>query len=205
MGRSYPRFLLSKSTKAKSKGTFIIHTLDPAFLAEPFFDDARRLIDISVIDIFGNNGTYYWEKARAIASNEIPDWWKYCGIHESTDKRDILLSKLSSLSFLRNSEEYTVEDVYEMIKIIYPTKAKRIYKQIDSYGIKHDFERISTLLLSTIGKKYCTNDTVKAAFSIAGFESISDGPNEHYNISEGESNLIRKIGLFAVNNSVKTF
>jgi hypothetical protein len=200
MGRYFPRFLLSRSTQAKSKGTFIIHTLDPGFIAEPTFDEARRIIDIHVVHVF-EQGTFYQEKAKEIAEKEIQKWWKYSGIHDSCDPRDRLISKLSALSFLRdNSSQFTVDQATEVIKILYPTKAKRLNTDVSSYGIKHDLERLSLLFLPGLSTKYCSNDTIKEAFAKEGFKHSSDGPNEFYNISEKECHLVRKIAFYLVNN-----
>lgn len=203
MGRAIPRFLLSKSTQSKSKGTFIIHTLDPQFIAEPEFDEIRQIIDCHIVEVF-QGGTLYSDKAREIADKEIPTWWRYSGIHDSSDLRDKIIASLSKFVFLSNVEkEFTVEEAQEVLRIIFPTKAKNLNRSVDSYGIKHDFERISMLFNSGGKKKYCNNETIKKALAKEGFRTKQDSegsPNVVANISEAELKLIRKIGFYRVNN-----
>lgn len=200
MGRSYPRFLLSRSTQGKSKGTFIIHTLDPGFIAEPAFDDARRIIDIEVIKVF-ENGTYYEDKALEIAKTEVPKWWRYSGIHDSADPRDRIVSKLSTLFFLSDeSQPFTIEEAQETIRILFPTKANKIYNLTTSYGIKHHLERLSMMFNPKSSSKYCGNDVIKEAFKREGFDHKVDGQNECYNILEKEYKRVSKMAFQIVNN-----
>jgi hypothetical protein len=203
MGRAYPRFLLSKSTQAKSKGTFVIHTLDPQFIGELSFNDARQITDVHVIEAF-HQGTYYYNKACEIAEKEIPNWWKYSGIHDSCDLRDKLIAGLSKLPFITNyKEHFTVEEAREIMKIAYTGRAKNLYYDVNTYGIKHDFERISTLFNKTGQSKYCSNDTIKEALELEGFKTKTDktgSPNLIANFVESEVNRLRKIGFYSVNN-----
>jgi hypothetical protein len=203
MGRAYPRFLLCKSTQPKSKGTFIIHTTDPQFIAEPEFNDARQIVSVHVIEAF-QQGTFYYSKACEIADKEIPTWWKFSGIHDSCDSRDKLIASLAKLSFISNyREHYTIEEAREVIKVAYPTRAKNIYHGVNTYGIKHDFERISTLFNKSGQSKYCSNDTVIKALELEGFKTKLEepgSPNFIANFSESEVNRMRKIGFYCVNN-----
>ena len=210
MGRAFPRFLLSKSTQPKSKGTFIIHTLDPAFIAEPTFNEIRQIIDIHIVEVW-QQGTYYSDKAREIADKEIPNWWKYSGIHDSCDPRDQVISKLSKLDFLRNvREHFTVEEAQQVIRIIFPNKAKNFYRGSTSYGIKHDFERISEMFNSDGIAKYCGNDVIKTALKLEGFKTKEEAPNSpniFANLVEQEVKLIQSFGYYRVNhfNALETF
>lgn len=204
MGRAYPRFLLSKSTQSKSKGTFIVHTLDPQFVAEPEFNDARQIIGVHVIQAF-QQGTHYYNKACEIAEKEIPNWWKFSGVHDSCDPRDKLIAGLARLPFMSNyREHFTVEEAREVLRIAYPTKAKNLFHDVNTYGIKHDFERISTLFNKSEHTKYCSNDTIKEALELEGFKTKVDSPgspNLIANFAESEVNRFRKIAFFSINNS----
>ncbi len=202
MGRAYPRFLLSKSTQSKSKGTFIVHTLEPQFIAEPQFNDVRQLIDLHVIEVF-KEGTFYRDQANEIAAKEIPNWWKFSGIHDSCDPRDKLIAGLSKLTFISNYREHFVEEAREVIKLAFPTKAKNLNHDVTTYGIKHDFERISTLFIKTDSTKYCSNDTIKKALELEGFKTKVEepgSPNLIANLAEAELNRFRKIAFYSANN-----
>ena len=204
MARTYPRFLLSKASQSKSKGTFIIHTLEPPFIAEPLFNDLRQIIDVNILKVWEED-LLPFVKAGEIAEKEIPKWWKYSGIHDSSDPRDQLISKLSKLDFLRDYHSaFTVEEAQEVIKIVFPTKAKNFYHGSNSYGLKHNFERLSMLFISGLYKnKYCSNDTIKSALINEGFRTKQDSPNSPNivaNICEAEIKIIRKFGYYRVNN-----
>lgn len=203
MGRAYPRFLLSKSTQAKSKGTFIIHTLDPVFIAEPAFNEIRQIIDVHVVEVY-QQGTFYFDKATQIADKEIPTWWKYSGIHDSCEPADKIISKLQKLDFLKRKEsDYSIEEAQEVIKIVFPNKANAYNKNITSYGLKHCLERISQLFISENINKYCSNNTLKHALKLQGFKTKEDGPgspNVIANISEKDLNIIEPIGFYRINN-----
>lgn len=205
MGRSIPRFLLSHVSNTKTKGTFIVHTLDPGFVAEIVLDEARQIQEIEIIKVF-ESGSYYKEEARSIADQQIRDWWKYSGMSLSCDPRDKIISKLSSFAFLKdNSTEFSVDEAREMIRVAYPTKAKRIYSEVNSNGIKHDFERISGLFLKGATKKYCTRQTVEEAFAKEGFEVRTESDGNTFNISEKECSRFRKLCFFIANNPIKNF
>ncbi len=207
MGRAYPRFLLSKSTQAKSKGTFIIHTLNPAFIAEPEFNEIRQIVGVHIVEVF-EKGTFYYDKAREIAYKEIPNWWKYSGIHDSYDSRDKIISGLSKLLFLNDrSKEFTVEEAREVLKIVFPTKAKNFCHEVTTYGIKHDFERISSLFNKSGDTKSCNNETIKEGLVLEGFntkEQSPNSPNLIANLADAEVNRLRKMSFYRINNLTAT-
>lgn len=203
MGRQFPRFLLCNSSTAKSKGLFIVHSLEPRFIAIPEFSEGRGIQDCRVIEVWSDGYNKYDGKVLQVVE-EIPNWWKYSGIHESNDPRDKVISGLSKLKFLKDSStHFTIEQVQEVIKIVFPTKAKRVNDSRSSYGLKHDVERISSIFISRHSNKYCSNDTLKEAMANEGFKATKEdpnSPNEHYNISEKELNIISKLGFNRINN-----
>jgi len=206
MGRKYPRFLLCNTTTGKSKGTFIIHTLEPQFICKPEFTDGRGIEDVWILEIW-SDGFDRFSPEVVQAKEDINDWWRYSGIHDSPDPRDKVISGLSKLDFLKDATtHYTVEQAQEVIKIIFPSRAKSINTTKTSYGLKHDLERLSGMFLSGDRRKYCSNDTLKEAMKNEGFHSRQDGPNspnEFYNITEKELNLMRKLTFYRANHSFK--
>ncbi len=203
MGRQFPRFLLCSSINAKSKGVFIIHSLEPRFICKPVFNKGRLLGDCDVLDIW-TEGVHKYSIEVSNVIDDLRKWWRYSGIHESSNPKDQIISKLSKLDFLRDADNhFTLEEAQEVVKIIFATKAKNINTSRSSYGLKHDFERLSRMFLSGSRSKYCSNDILKDAMKKEGFNSKLDSPNspnEFYNISEKELNMIDDIATFIANN-----
>ena len=189
MGRKYPRFLYCDAINTKSEGPFIIHTLSPKFICQPEFDKKRRLISVQIVD--------NWDSAtfseRYTIQEEISKWFNFSGRQYSAHPKDRILSQLSGLEFLSdNSIPFTVDQAVEVVKICFPTKTKTINQHHTSYGLKHLMERISDLYTKPYNK-YCSNDTMKAAFELLGFNSTAIGPNCQYNISEKDYNNINEL------------
>jgi hypothetical protein len=84
MARQHPRFLLSSSTTGKSKGFFIIHTLEPRFIATPEFNEGRNIEECRVLDVW-SEGFDKWHPDVREALEEVNNWWKYSRIHDSND------------------------------------------------------------------------------------------------------------------------
>lgn len=196
MGKQFPRFLISNATNTKVKGPFIIHTFQPKFICKPLFDPKRNLIDITSIEMFcPEDNELKYVNAHSVF-NEMREWYKFSGLHQSDNAEDRLLSEVHSLKFLNDEElkPYTVEQVQTVIGIIFPSKAKNIYYGSSSYGLKHLMEHISqTILGKGRVNKYCSNDILKAAFELEGFKCRDDGPNEHYNILASEINRAKRL------------
>lgn len=208
MKRSYPRFLLSKSTQTKSKGIFIIHTLEPAFIAVPTFNQIRQIEYVDVIKVWPE-GFKYLDEARVIAKQEIPKWWRYSGIHDSYDPIDKIITQLQKLDFLRTgpSPHYTIDQAQEVIRIIFPRKTDNFFHDRTSYGLKHDLEAISQLFNDKDLYKYCGNDVLKQALINEGFkikESFPGSPNVIVNISQHDVHMIESLAYYRVNNFNKT-
>lgn len=196
MGKEFPRFLISNATNTKNKGPFIIHTLPPKFICKPLFDVKRRLYDLTSIEMFNpEDNALKYVKAHGVLE-EMREWYRYSGIHQSDNLEDKILSEMDTLKFLSTEqrEDFTVEQVQSIIKIIFPTKAKSLYYGSSSYGLKHFMEHISQSFLKK-GRinKYCSNDTLKEAFEIEGFKHKEDGPNRYYNILASEINRAKKL------------
>ena len=196
MGKQFPRFLISNSTNTKTKGPFIIHTLPPKFICKPLFDGKRNLIDLTAIEMFNEEyNSLKLVKAYDVLE-EMREWYKYSGVHQSDNAEDKMLSEVHNLKFLSDEElkPFTVEQVQAIIRIIFPTKAKTIYHGSSSYGLKHFMEHISQTILGK-GRinKYCSNDTLKEAFEIENFKHKEEGPNRHYNILASEINRAKKL------------
>ena len=190
MGRKHPRFLYCDTINTKSEGPFIIHALFPKFICKPEFDKKRNITDFLLIDNWDNAGL----EERWQIEGEIRKWFHFSGRQYSQHPKDKLLVQLSSLEFIKDYEmSYTVEQATDVIRICFPTKTKGINDKHSSYGLKHLLEHISELFTPDITKKYCSNDTMKAAFESEGFDFTSNGPNCFYNISEKEFNNINEL------------
>lgn len=185
MGRKHPRFLYCEAVETKSEGPFIIHALPPKFICKPSFDEKRNLTGVRYLE--------WWDEEPILGTRwkieeEIRTWFRYCGRKYSTHPQDVLLSKLSELQFLKEYQTpYTVEQATIVVKICFPTELKNINHSHSSYGLKHLLERISEMFTSDYNRKYCSNDTMKAAFEKAGFSierNSPHSPNYSYNISD---------------------
>jgi hypothetical protein len=185
MARKYPRFLLANPSNTKSSGPFIIHTLEPRFISTPKFDEQRNLIHSSLLEAWTTD--YDIMEVHKIM-HELPQWYKHSGIYQSNHEDDQVLSAVYQMDFLQEyTNPFTVEEVRELIRALFPTKSKSIYRMSNSYGLKHLFERITWKIIPTRGaKKYCSNDTAIEAFQLEGFQSEKcgpDSPNWFMNIS----------------------
>jgi hypothetical protein len=128
--------------------------------------------------------------------DEMKEWYKYSGIHQSDNAEDKVLSEIYKLSFLKDDavSAFTVDEVQAVIRIILPTKAKTIYNGSSSYGLKHLMEHISkTVLGNGLINKYCSNDVLKDAFENENYRHIQEGPNRYYNILASEINRAKKL------------
>lgn len=188
MAKKFPRFLISDPTNVKTKGPFIIHTLDPQFICRPEFDKKRHVVDCTLLEMFSDKGSI--SEAYDIMK-EIPEWYKYSGVHQSSNAEDRIISDVANCEFLKDyRNHYTVNDAREIIRILFPTKAKRIYEGSSSYGIKHLFEHVSQSVIDRgfMVKKYCGNKTVIDAFEMEGFKMKEEGPNRYMNLLASEVN-----------------
>jgi len=193
MAKKFPRFLISDPTNVKFRGPFIVHTLEPQFICRPEFDQKRHVADCILLETFDKSSS---ENEVHEIMKEIPEWYKYSGIHQSNHTEDKLLSEVDGCEFLKDhSTHYSVEDARKIIRILFPTKAKKIYEGSSSYGIKHLFEHISeTIINSKFGtKKYCSNNTVIEAFENEGFKMKEEGPNRCMNLLASEINRAKKL------------
>lgn len=188
MAKKFPRFLFSDPTNTKQRGPFIIHTLEPRFICRPEFDTKRNLIDCRILEIFDKE--YSFVEIDLILK-EVPDWYKYSGIHQSNNADDRLLREILKCEFLKDFEtHYTVDEARTIVKLLFPTKAKRIYEGSSSYGLKHLFEHVSQTIIADglMTDKYCGNDVIIKAFELEGFKTIQEGPNRYMNILASEVN-----------------
>jgi len=190
MGRKYPRFLYCDAMNTKSEGPFIIHALHPKFICKPDFDKKRNVTALLLIDNWDNAGL----EERWKVEEEIRKWFHFSGRQYSSHPKDRLLVQLSLLDFLKEYEiAYSIEEAIDVIRICFPTKTKTINDKHSSYGLKHLLEHISELHTPKNTKKYCSNDTMKAAFEAEGFNFTTNGPNCSYNISEKDFNNIHEL------------
>lgn len=196
MGKQFPRFLISNATNTKSKGPFIIHTLPPKFICKPLFDAKRNLVDLTAIEMFNEEDAKLKHVKSAKVFDDMREWYRYSGVHQSDNLEDKIVSDIYSLQFLKEEAltDFTVEQVRDVIKIILPTKAKTIYNGSSSYGLKHFMEHISQTVLGN-GRinKYCSNDVLKDAFELEKFRHMEEGPNRYYNILASELNRAKKL------------
>jgi hypothetical protein len=193
MAKKFPRFLISDPTNVKFRGPFIVHTLEPQFICRPEFDEKRHVVDCFLLETFGNDNLA--NEASEIMK-EIPEWYKHSGIHQSNHAEDKLLSEIGGCEFLKDHlTHYSVEDARKIIRILFPTKAKKIYEGSSSYGIKHLFEHISETIsgLKFSTKKYCSNNTVIEAFEKEGFRMKEEGLNRYMNLLASEINRAKKL------------
>lgn len=196
MAKQFPRFLISNATNTKIKGPFIVHTLPPKFICKPLFDEKRNLVDITHIEMFNEEDkSLKYVNAHSVF-DEMKEWYKYSGVHQSDNIEDKVLSEIHKLNYLNDEAvtPFSVEQVQEIIKIILPTKAKNIYNGSSSYGLKHLMEHISQTVLGN-GRinKYCSNEVLKNAFEIEKFRYTQEGPNRYYNILASELNRAKKL------------
>lgn len=196
MGKQFPRFLISNATNTKNKGLFIIHTLPPKFICKPIFDAKRNIQDLTAIEMFNEEDEPLKHVKAYEVLEDMRDWYRYSGVHQSDNVEDKIVSEMHKLDFLKDEQltPFTVEQVQSVIRIIFPTKAKTIYQGSSSYGLKHFMEHISQTMLGK-GRinKYCSNDTLKKAFELEGFKHKEEGPNRCYNILASEINRAKKL------------
>jgi len=193
MKKQFPRFLFSDPTNVKEKGPYIVHTLEPQFICKLEFDKKRHVIDCRVLEIFDKNFSLLdvWP-----ISKEIPEWYKHSGIHQSSNIEDKVLSEMSKCEFLQNHDEhYTVDEARQVVRILFPSKAKKIYEGSSSYGLKHLLEHVSEVVANVkfSTKKYCSNDTMIAAFEKEGFRMKEAGPNRYMNLLASEVNRAKRL------------
>lgn len=193
MSRGYPRFLFSNPTNVKSEGPFIIHTLEPQFIVKPEFDEKRNIIDCRLLKVWSEE---YDKGMVCQIVQEIPSWFKLSGNQQSSNQDDVLISSISMLSFLKDrSSHFTVDQAKILIRLLFPTKTKKIYEGSSSYGIKHLFEHVSMTVINSGQRenKYCSNQTILKAFEEEGFKWEQEGPNRYMNISAKEVNRAYKL------------
>jgi hypothetical protein len=184
MARKYPKFLWANPTQTKSEGPFIVHTQEPRFIAKPIFDGKRRLRYTEVIEVWTENLDL---DVVMDIQEEIPAWFNLSGREQSVHEDDKLLCAITRLSFLKDTHpHFTVDQARAVVQALFPTKARTIYQGSSSYGLKHLFEYVSRALTKNEGYKYCSNETLIAAFDLEDFKSKQDGPNRYFNISKKE-------------------
>lgn len=192
MARKYPKFLWSNPTNAKSDGPFIVHTQEPRFLAKPHFDEQRNLNSITILEMWDNTYGHFDPEVQEI-EEEIFKWFEHSGRSISIHPHDKILWEISRLEYLKeNRIDFTVEQVREVLRILFPSMSKIIYKSSNSYGFKHLFERISGSV-NKGNRKYCSNDTAIEAFKLEGFKLVMDGPNAFMNLSAKEVKTARTL------------
>lgn len=124
---------------------------------------------------------------------EIFQWFNHSGRGTSIHHDDKIVWAIFRLEYLKdNHTEFTIDNAREVIRILFPTKARRLYVTSSSYAFKHLLDRIS----SYVGKgryKYCSNDTIIKAFELEGFEIQMDGPNACMNLSAKEVKTARTL------------
>lgn len=192
MARKYPKFLWSNPTNAKSEGPFIVHTQEPRFLAKPHFDERRNFHSISVLELWTEGYGYYDQEVIEV-QQELFTWFDNSGRAMSIHPLDQIVYAISRLSFLKEHQvDFNVEQVRELVRILFPSKPKGTYKVSSSYGFKHLMERISRSINK--GKsKYCSNDTMIDAFKLEGFKLLMDGPNAYMNLSAKEVKIAKTL------------
>ena len=139
MGKQFPRFLISNATNTKTKGPFIIHTLPPKFICKPLFDGKRNLIDLTAIEMFNEEDNSLKHVKAYDVLEEMREWYKYSGVHQSDNAEDKMLSEVHNLKFLSDEElkPFTVEQVQAIIRIRFTTNEKTIYHGSSSFALKH--------------------------------------------------------------------
>ena len=128
--------------------------------------------------------------------SEIPTWFKLSGIQQSSNQDDILIAKVHKMTSLADtSSHFSLDEAKSLIRILFPTKTKKIYEGSSSYGIKHFFEHVSMTIIDPKNRinKYCSNQTVIQAFEEEGFQWEQNGPNRYMNISAKEINRAYKL------------
>lgn len=108
----------------------------------------------------------------------------------------MLIAAVGKLSFLTDvSSHFTIEQAKSLIRLLFPTKTKKIYEGSSSYGIKHLFEHVSMTIINSGSRinKYCSNETVIIAFEEEGYKWQQEGPNRYINISAKEINRAKKL------------
>lgn len=185
MARKYPKFLWSNPTNAKSDGPFIVHTQEPRFLAKAHFDEQRNFHSISILEMWDDTYGSFDPEVQEI-KEEIFNWFEYSGRSMSIHPNDKIVWAITRLEYLKeNQVDFTVDQAREVVRILFPTVSKTIYKANSSYGFKHLLERISGSI-NKGNRKYCSNDTMIEAFKLEGFKLVMDGPNAFMNLSTKE-------------------
>lgn len=106
----------------------------------------------------------------------------------SSTEADKFIAIMSSLAFLRECKQFSVEEASCLIAILFPTKTKSIYTGRSSYSFKHLFESVSMAVNHGTSrcKKYCSNQTAIEAFQASGFRCAGRGINKCMNLSAKE-------------------
>ena len=185
MGRKYPRFLYSEPTDSKSEGPFVVHTLPPRFVCKLEFDHRRYLTSVHYV---GN-----WEdvdySVRDEVFQELRKWYNFSGRKQSSHPKDKILVNLETLDFLKNSENFTVEQVAQVIKICFPSKATTINKG-------RDINRIRNLMVNFANRsKYCSEETARSAFELCGFSHQDEDLCRYINILEKEYKIFKELTM----------
>lgn len=192
MARKYPKFLWSNPTNTKSDGPFIVHTQEPRFLAKPHFDEQRNFHSISILEMWHDTYGPFDREIQEI-KEEIFDWFEHSGRSLSIHPHDKIVWEISHLGYLKeNRVDFTVDQAREVIRILFPTMSKTLYKTSSSYGFKHLLERISGSI-NKRNRKYCSNVTMIEAFGLEGFKLVMDGPNAFMNLSAKEVKIARTL------------
>jgi hypothetical protein len=108
------------------------------------------------------------------------------------------MKQLKPLPYMNDSysPHFTVDQAREVIRIVFPTRTKNINTNHSSYGIKHLFERLTSYIGGEGRHKYCSNQTIKEAMRLEGFQVYEQQgtPNHFYNISEADYKAVDLMG-----------
>lgn len=188
MARKYPKFLWSDPNNTKSQGPFIIHTQHPRFLVKVYLTDQRFLVNDNNIycEVWEDDiDEHDWDVQEALKL--IPNWFEGSGQYQSAHPDDKIICALRDLDFFKSGDDhFSVEEARHVIRILFPTKADVVFKDTDSYAIKHHFEHLSI----RFGKhKGCSNSILIEAFEQEGFlvaYKHDEYPNPQFNILRGD-------------------
>lgn len=86
MARNYPKFIYSNVTNVKSNGEFIMHTLEPAFLAKVVHG---KKITMEVVQTYGTVGMAGMELYLQPILDRMVQWYIAVHLQESNAKKDI--------------------------------------------------------------------------------------------------------------------
>lgn len=182
------RFALCEGTSGKSTEQVIVHQQEPQFRAKAEFDEQRKITSCKLLEMICSTEEKAW---AYVAMKEIPKWYEVYGIHQSKNADDKVIAGVMKMDFLKDTHRhFTIEQAREMIRVLFPRKNKRLYKNGRTPGVKHLFESVSLVYNGNPNGcyKYCSKTVLEVAFTLEGFRYLDNTGNYAVNLVADDVN-----------------